>query len=1040
MQKLRFLMFMGLALVIAALPWGVNFAYGNAGPAGVTFYANSPSGVNAVTLSDTGTPMQKFVDSLPGLGPNNANNLGNFIPIATKMTDPSGHGDDYYEIGIVDYTMKMHTNLPKATKLRGYKDLNPLAPANPNTSYYLGPVIIAQRDKPVRIKFTNQLGIAAAGNLFVPVDETIMGAGMGPDGMTTYSQNRQSIHLHGGFTPWISDGTPHQWITPAGETNKYKTGVSQKNVPDMPDPGQGSATYYYTNQQSNRLMFYHDHALGITRLNVYAGVAAGYLITDPQEEALINAGTIPGAAMPAEYRYGIPLVIQDKSFVPKDVATQDSKWDTVNWGTYGDLWFPHVYEPNQTAAGGMNDYGRWDFGPWVWPNITAPVRKAVSPLPGTTIDNPAGYAKSIVPEGFMDTPVVNGCAYPYVQVQPTAYRFRILNACNDRFLNLQLYQADTGGGGSGATATAAVATPGGPITGLTLGAGGTGYTSAPGVYVTGGGGSGAYVVASLTPTTAASLTLSCGGSGYTAAPLVSLIGGGATTAATATATVANGMVTGLTLNTPGAGYTSAPFVVFSGGGGNGAAATVNLTPTSVGALALVNPGMGYTTAPTVTIASTAVVAGGTTGEVKLVPAVPTAGFGTWPTDGRVGGVPDPATQGPGIIQIGSEGGFLPGVAALRNQPLNYDYDRGSATVLNVLNTGNGYTLFMGPAERADVIIDFSQYAGKTLILYNDAPAPVPGFQPRYDYYTGDPDLTSTGGAPSTLPGYGPNTRTIMQIQVAAGTNPAFDRAALETALPAAYVASQPPPIVPQTYYPPPYQAAADTYGTIFGNSLTFTPVGATAPKTQPALAKAIIEMFDDYGRMNATLGTEITDWTAVPAASTGYGFPYVDPPNDVFKKGEAQIWKITHNGVDTHAIHFHLVNVQVINRLGWDGVLKPPDVNERGWKETIKMNPLEIIWVAMKADLPTVPFGLPVSIRPLNPSMPLGSAITTGFSQIDPATGQAFSQTVYNKVANFGYEYVWHCHLLGHEENDMMRPLVVAHPVVAPMNLLQLLQ
>ena len=55
----------------------------------------------------------------------------------------------------------------------------------------------------------------------------------------------------------------------------------------------------------------------------------------------------------------------------------------------------------------------------------------------------------------MDTPVVNGCAYPYLNVQPTAYRFRILNACNDRYLNLQLYQADTGGGGSGATATAA---------------------------------------------------------------------------------------------------------------------------------------------------------------------------------------------------------------------------------------------------------------------------------------------------------------------------------------------------------------------------------------------------------------------------------------------------------------------------------------------------------------------------------------------------------------------------------------------------------
>ena len=105
--------------------------------------------------------------------------------------------------------------------------------------------------------------------------------------------------------------------------------------------------------------------------------------------------------------------------------------------------------------------------------------------------------------------------------------------------------------------------------------------------------------------------------------------------------------------------------------------------------------------------------------------------------------------------------------------------------------------------------------------------------------------------------------------------------------------------------------------------------------------------------------------------------------------GQPQIWKITHNGVDTHAIHFHLVNVQLINRVGWDGAIRPPDPNERGWKETIRMNPLEVIFVAMKADLPTVPFTVPDSIRPLNPSMPLGS--TVGFTNIDPATGQAFA-------------------------------------------------
>ena len=144
-------------------------------------------------------------------------------------------------------------------------------------------------------------------------------------------------------------------------------------------------------------MFYHDHAVAITRLNVYAGIAAGYLIHDPVEDALISNGTIPtggGAFSMAPlnvYNWGIPLIIQDKSFVPKDVATvQDDRWN-LGWGQYGDLYIPHIYEPNQslTDPTGMNPYGRWDFGPWVQPNILAPIEgqppaiKAVDPLPGT---------------------------------------------------------------------------------------------------------------------------------------------------------------------------------------------------------------------------------------------------------------------------------------------------------------------------------------------------------------------------------------------------------------------------------------------------------------------------------------------------------------------------------------------------------------------------------------------------------------------------------------------------------------------------------
>ena len=170
-----------------------------------------------------------------------------------------------------------------------------------------------------------------------------------------YTQNRGTLHLHGGRTPWISDGTPHQWITPKDENTPYPKGVSVHNVPDMPDPGDGSMTFYYSNQQSARLMFYHDHAFGITRLNVYAGEAAGYVITDQHEQDLVARGLIP----PDQ----IPLIIQDKTYVD---ASEIRKYDPLwNWGSgspdangvrppvEGDLWLPHVYMPAQTTVAGF---------------------------------------------------------------------------------------------------------------------------------------------------------------------------------------------------------------------------------------------------------------------------------------------------------------------------------------------------------------------------------------------------------------------------------------------------------------------------------------------------------------------------------------------------------------------------------------------------------------------------------------------------------------------------------------------------------------
>jgi len=223
--------------------------------------------------------------------------------------------------------------------------------------------------------------------------------------------------------------------------------------------------------------------------------------------------------------------------------------------------------------------------------------------------------------------------------------------------------------------------------------------------------------------------------------------------------------------------------------------------------------------------------------------------------------------------------------------------------------------------------------------------------------------------------------------------------------------------------------------------------GATAVANGVAMTmqpKAIQELFDpDYGRMNATLGVELPNTTGINQTT----IPYVDidPPTEIIKNSDSaapigtladgtQIWKITHNGVDTHAIHWHMFNVQLINRVGWDGMIKPPDPNEVGWKETVRMNPLEDAIVALRPIIPkNLPFDLPNSNRPLDPTMPttpVGS--TVGFTNVDPS-GQPAPVT--NHVINFGWEYVWHCHLLGHEENIMMRPMAIAVAPIKPTTL-----
>lgn len=913
--------------------------------------------------------MRKFVDTLPGLGA--ANNLGQQIPVAAPDTT-TYPGSDYYIIELGEYTEQMHSDLPP-TKLRGYRQAG-------GQYHYLGPAIVAQKDRPVRILFRNLLPNGQGGNLFIPVDSTVMGSGMTADGHAwmmenegmvdplnpmcsgpdkammvaqglCFADNRATLHLHGGISPWISDGTPHQWITPAGENTAYPEGVSVRPVPDMndnADANDGEMTFYYTNQQSARLMFYHDHAWGITRLNVYAGEAAPYIIQDATELELIDNGLIPG---PAET---IPLVVQDKTFVPNDaqLAEQDETWDTARWGGEGSLWIPHVYSPAQNPgdASGVNEYGRWAYGPWFWPPTNGIEHGPVAnPYYDAACDPDEQWCEpplmpgvpfnSMGMESFNDTPVINGTAYPTLTVEPKAYRFRILNAANDRFFNLSLYQAID----------------------------------------------------------------------------------------------ANGVVCD--------------------------AANPNPAPESTG------------------VACT---------EVLLNPEEVEAAL----DDGTIFPTPQTGTEGPPWIAIGTEGGFLPSPVVVPAHPTTWVND---PTVFNAGNVDK-HSLLTAPAERHDVIVDFSQFAGQTLILYNDAPAAFPARDPRYDYYTGSGDYRDTGGAPATLPGYGPNTRTMMQIRVADNAPaPAFNLGALQNAFAhqadgsGVFESGQKPIIVGQGAYNTAYGTSFQNNGPfaglvqIFQTSVTFDrlvdPDLATDPGapfvTSTSAERLTInlkpkmiqdemgEAFElEYGRMSGFLGVETPNAQAGLQNMILHGYTY--PPDEIIDGLElppgmemtpiasgddgTQIWKFTHNGVDTHPIHFHLYDVQLLNRVGWDGIVRKPHATELGWKDTVRISPLEDTIVALRPIIPHLPAewgGLPNSIRLLDPSMPEGMYLDGGNTSQREAAGlpiMAFNPDgepvdVVNHLVNFGWEYVYHCHILSHEEMDMMHAQVVGVAPAAPSDI-----
>ncbi|HSC69761.1 MAG TPA: multicopper oxidase [Candidatus Methylomirabilis sp.] len=195
----------------------------------------------------------------------------------------------------------------------------------PNTTQptYTGPVIVAQRGVPLKAKFINQLGFASTTNVLAyknstdqtlhwadPLNkeanacshEAMMNMGMPPTGecAENYAGPIPAVvHLHGGDVPPELDGGPDAWFTSDG----LYQGHGYYSFPGTGGLGSNEAVYRYPNEQEPALIWFHDHALGATRLNVYAGLAGGYLLTDPSDTSI-----------PANLPSLVPLVIQDRMF------------------------------------------------------------------------------------------------------------------------------------------------------------------------------------------------------------------------------------------------------------------------------------------------------------------------------------------------------------------------------------------------------------------------------------------------------------------------------------------------------------------------------------------------------------------------------------------------------------------------------------------------------------------------------------------------------------------------------------------------------
>jgi FtsP/CotA-like multicopper oxidase with cupredoxin domain len=335
-----------------------------------------------------------------------------FVP---PVMPPTGvvNGVDQYAIAVRRFTQQMLPPGSPATTVLGFGSST--GPANFHSP---SATIEAQVGRPVQVTWSNQLVTPAGDYLphFLTIDPTLHwanppGGNAGRDSHPTFTSTPPPytgpiplvVHLHGAHSFEDSDGHPQAWFLPAarnipagyatvGSLYAQFQAEAASRFGAIWQPG--TSVYQYGNDQRATALWYHSHDLGMTRVNVYAGLAGMYLLRGGSTD--LPAGVLPGPAPKAGDAPGIryhemPLVFQDKSF-----------------NTDGSLFFP-------TSRGFFGDTPV--NGPWI-----------------PTTDTPPYWN----PEFFGNTVVVNGNTWPVLQVEPRRYRFRLLNGSNARTYLLKI--------------------------------------------------------------------------------------------------------------------------------------------------------------------------------------------------------------------------------------------------------------------------------------------------------------------------------------------------------------------------------------------------------------------------------------------------------------------------------------------------------------------------------------------------------------------------------------------------------------------------